>query len=136
MTVFARIRFLDGSSYRLSADDVLWAARSVVYEGGDPAATLWTLTQRWYMARANYPSFGVFVRAFSQPVNPDWRRDGKFCRPGGQYNGKPNCSAAALATRDKADGFGSDIWRRCGFGAPTHSTRHMRQLPATDSRSW
>src|ERR1041384_1143820 len=24
----------------------------------------------------------------------------------------------------------------CGLGAPTHSTRHMRQLPATDSRSW
>src|SRR6478609_1213753 len=24
----------------------------------------------------------------------------------------------------------------CGFGTPTTSTRHMRQLPAMDSRSW
>lgn len=98
----ATIYFFDGTKYRLTPDDILWTARAVVYEGGDAAATLWTLTQRYFMARTNYPSFGAFVRAFSQPVNPDWASDGKFCAPGGRYHDQPNCSPAALARRTEA----------------------------------
>ena len=98
----ATIYFFDGTRYRLTPDDILWTARAVVYEGGDPAATVWTLTQRFYMARTNYSSFASFVRAFSQPVNPDWAADGKFCAPGGRYHGQPNCSSSALSRRAEA----------------------------------
>jgi hypothetical protein len=40
-------------------------------------------------------------RAFSQPINPKWQDDGKFCRPGGSYDKRPECSPAREARREK-----------------------------------
>lgn len=99
---WAKLRFSDGSSYQLTGDDVLWTARAVVYEGGPPAATLWTLAQRFSKARKNYPSFTAFVQAFSQPINPAWSRTGRFCRPGGHHEGGPYCTEAKLQRREQA----------------------------------
>jgi hypothetical protein len=64
------IRSLDGWSYRITPDDLLWLARSVEYEGGDPVATAWTYAQRLASFRSS--SLAALVRAHSQPVNPDW----------------------------------------------------------------
>jgi len=88
--------------YQLTQHDVIWLARSAVFEGGDPRDVVWTEAQRFVGMRQNYATFAAFIQAFSQPVNPDWRRDGYFCRPGGAYYGKKECSEAALAKRDVA----------------------------------
>ena len=71
-----------GFRYRLTPYDVLWTARAVAYESSGPldqAATLWTLTQAFVAGtaavpdpRARFGTFGDFVRAYAQPVNPLW----------------------------------------------------------------
>lgn len=100
---FAKITTAAGTRYRLTPSDVLWTARAVVYEGGDPAATLWTLTQRYAgAAHREYDSFAAFVRAFSQPVNPRWRQDGEFCRSGGRYARSASCAEDRLERREQA----------------------------------
>ncbi len=88
--------------YQLTPEDVLWAARAAVFEGGEPADVLWTLTQRFVLLRSSYPTFTQFVRAFSQPINPIWAADGTMCAPGGKYAGKPECSPERLARRARA----------------------------------
>ena len=99
---YAAIQFRDGTRYQLTPEDVLWTARAVVYEGGEPADVLWTLAQRFVMQRRTYPTYTAFVRAFSQPVNPAWARDGEFCRPGGPYRKTAYCEESKLARRDEA----------------------------------
>jgi len=89
-------------AYQLTPQDVLWAARSAFYEGGSPADVLWTETQRFTTMRGSFSTFAVFVQAFSQPINPKWRRTGEFCRPGGKYAGTDACSPARLTRRDNA----------------------------------
>lgn len=101
----ATIHSQGGFRYRLTREDVLWMARMAVHEGGRPADTLWTLTQRmvWFAEKGtNYSSLGALAQAFSQPINPKWARDGLFCKPGGQYHGSSYCTEAKLARRDAA----------------------------------
>lgn len=88
--------------YQLTGRDLIWLARSAVFEGGDPRDVVWTEAQRFVGMRSSFATFADFIQAFSQPVNPDWRRDGFFCRPGGRYAGRKECSAAALTKRDLA----------------------------------
>lgn len=91
------------SPYQLTGDDVIWAGRSALYEGGDVAATLWTLTQRYMgAARTQYPTFAAFVQAFSQPVNPKYTRWGEYCTRGGRAYGTKWCSEELLQRRDEA----------------------------------
>lgn len=78
---YGKLVFHDGSSYQLTGDDVLWTARATAYEGGEPAATLWAMTQRYAQLRRTYDTFGDFVQAFSQPVNPKWLWEGAACHP-------------------------------------------------------
>ena len=101
-TTWGRLQFSDGTAYALTAEDMLWTARAAVYEGGDPALTLWTLAQRFSQLRNSFPTFTEFVRGFSQPVNPRWLRDGLFCKPRGHYVNTEYCSEARLARRDRA----------------------------------
>lgn len=96
-----QIRSKSGRVYQITPEDVLWLARSSRYEGGNHAANLWTMAQR--LVASNSSSLARLVQAFSQPVNPIWRRDGEKCRPGGQYHGnQKHCSEAQLARRDEA----------------------------------
>lgn len=92
---------LDGYRYQITPTDVLWLARSVQYEGGNSLATAWTYAQRQVLFRRTR-SLASLVLGHSQPVNPEWRRDGSFCRPGGRYYGQDNCSEVRLARRDEA----------------------------------
>jgi len=102
---YGKIVASDGWSYQLTPDDILWLARSVDFEGGtSPEAVIWTYAQRLALPgiRNQYHTLTALVRAHSQPVNPKWARDGMFCRPGGYYADKPECSEAKLARRDRA----------------------------------
>lgn len=103
----ATIHSRGGFRYALTLNDVLWAARMAVYEGGEsPGDVLWTVTQRmvWFAEeqRTSFSSFASLAQAFSQPINPKWRRDGEFCLPGGKYHGKDNCAESRLRRRDEA----------------------------------
>jgi hypothetical protein len=100
---WGQLRATGQPPYQLTGEDVIWTARSALYEGGDVAATLWTLTQRYMgAARVNYPTFAEFVRAFSQPVNPKYARYGEYCTRGGRAYGTQWCSETLLARRDEA----------------------------------
>jgi hypothetical protein len=103
-------------SYDITDDDVLWLARSVNFEGGDPASTVWTYAQRMVALRWR-GSLASIVQAHSQPVNPKWRRNGVCCAPdgtvagscpsrkagtmSGTWYGTDYCSEARLAKRDR-----------------------------------
>lgn len=95
-----RIVTANGYSYQITPDDVLWLARSVHKEGREPtyAATIWTYFQRQAAYRRS-SSLASLVLGHSQPVNPDWRRDGRFCRPGGQYTTSSRCAPDTLDQR-------------------------------------
>lgn len=94
--------------YVFSDSDIAWLARSLSGEGGadvsrDKASALaWTMFNRFMLnpAHPGWPNFWKFVQAFSQPVNPRWRRDGDFCRVGGKFYGKDPCSEKKLARRE------------------------------------
>lgn len=100
------IRNGDGWSYALTPTDKLWAARMAQFEGGEAADVLWTMTQAYAQpSRHNnpvYPTFTRFIQAYSQPINPIWRRDGSKCRLGGSHHGRDDCSAVRLDRRDIA----------------------------------
>ncbi len=91
--------------YQLTWDDLLWAGRMLVGETGsnagsvEGAAVLWTMASLLVKSRSN--SFTRLIQAYSQPINPKWRRDGEFCRVGGRNNGRPECADNLLDRRDR-----------------------------------
>lgn len=102
----ANVIYADGQPYyTLTSDDKLWLARMMVGEGADledRKAQLWTIAQRFVFRAKRYERTIVkLVQNFSQPVDPEWRRDGVFCRPGGEYAGTAHCSEAKLDRRER-----------------------------------
>ena len=103
-----RLIFPNGSAYQITREDVLWLGRMVEYEGGRSSAEhaaeiLWVVAQRFYWLPAyRHGTFTRAARAFSQPINPIWQRDGDRCRPGGRYTNTEHCEPERLARRDEA----------------------------------
>lgn len=96
------IRTADGFSYTLTDRDRDYLVVSAKHEGeADPADIFWTYAQRLALPQFRSWKLADIVKYHSQPVNPKWRRDGQFCRPGGQYHNQSNCREAVLATRDR-----------------------------------
>lgn len=111
MTSYGQITSDSGFVYDLTADDLLWLARAVKYEGGSEIATAWSLAQRFVQVReqgsTRYPTFRALIQAYAQPVNPIWRRDGSMCRVGGEWYDRCRgsycpCEESRLAVRDRA----------------------------------
>jgi hypothetical protein len=93
--------------YQLEWEDLLWAARMLEGEAGSQASgvhgetILWSMTSRFVaVSAARYRTYRSLILAYSQPINPRWRRDGAFCRVGGSSHGEDRCSEARLQTRD------------------------------------
>lgn len=66
------------------------------------ALVIWSIVNRQYYLSRGLPSMYRFInhlRAFSQPINPEWRRGGLHCRPGGDAFGRPSCSDHYLRSR-------------------------------------
>lgn len=112
-----------GFRYRLTPEDVLWLGRSAAFESGgdragDPAAVMWTFAQRLTLSTFRGWTMARLVQGHSQPTNPEWGRNGSYCRrpdgicwqsdaPGkcfleGDRNGENMCSEARLQRRDLA----------------------------------
>lgn len=97
-------------SYTFSPEDRLWTARMLAGEGpaSDAPAVLWTMAQLFtpagqkakYGNETRFRTFTGLIQAYSQPINPIWRRDGSKCRPGGSHHGTDACSESRLARRD------------------------------------
>lgn len=97
--------------YKFTDTDVEWLARSMwgEEEADDiegKIAVAWTHINRFLLVNYKWRQEGwpfyKYVQGHSQPINPAWRRDGRFCRPGGKYHGSPKyCSEAQLRKRDK-----------------------------------
>lgn len=89
--------------YDMTDEDVLWCARMLVGEGGNDAATLWTMASRFVLLTNNrpglYPTLTKLVRAYSEPINPKFQRDGVLCREGGHLHDAPACMPGRLARR-------------------------------------
>jgi len=113
-----------GRSYQITPDDVLWMARAVHCEGGDPAATMWTYAWRLIVKRWR-GSLVDLLRAHSQPINPNWDdASDPFCQ-----RWPERCTAAQLARRARcANARWEDlpedirskvlIWARAGLRNP------------------
>jgi hypothetical protein len=102
-----------GFRYRLTDEDVLWAARMADGEGDrDAPQVLWAMTQR-FAGLVRRGSFKSFIMNYSQPINPKWRRDGICCAQGAvgcparhadgsrrSWFGEEPCDPRRLARRD------------------------------------
>lgn len=98
--------------YQLTKEDVMWAARMCQFETNpgdliDANLVLWSMTNlfalqgnRFNSSKTEFPTFARLIQAYSQPINPIWRRDGRKCRPGGKYHGQEPCSEKRLRRRD------------------------------------
>lgn len=96
------IRTADGFSYTLTNRDRDYLVVSAKHEGeADPADIFWTYAQRLSLPQFRRWKLADLVKFHSQPVNPRWRRDGEFCKPGGRFHDQPNCRESVLATRDR-----------------------------------
>lgn len=111
MSVDGVLRSADGFAYQVTPDDALWLARAAKYEGqSDARHTIWALAQRFVEIGGpgtRYPTFKTLIRAYAQPVNPIWMRDGSMCRPGGSWYGRCRgdycpCEEVRLRRRDQA----------------------------------
>lgn len=93
-------------SIALDASDRLWAARAILGEGDERpsfevmSAYLWAIMRRSLMGSKRWRYRNMWL-AFAQPINPDWREDGKYCRVGGKYHGTTHCAPAKLARRKR-----------------------------------
>lgn len=118
----AQIRTKDGYSYQVTPEDLLWLARSVQFEGGDNAATIWTYAQRQAKLRRT-SSLASLVRAHSQPINPIWdEASDPKCR---QYPDR--CTPAMLERRRRA---ATTPWSSLRSGVRDKVTRWARaELP-------
>lgn len=71
-----------GRALSWDGNDALWLARAVEAEGAPETLVAETLVNRWaWLADANpgaYPTLASLVRAYAQPVNPGWFREGKL----------------------------------------------------------
>ena len=106
------LRTSDGFSYTLTDRDRDYLVVSAKHEGeADPADIFWTYAQRLSLPQFRSWSLADLVKYHSQPVNPKWRRDGEFCRPGGRYHDQSNCREAVLATRDRNFQDVTDGWQ-------------------------
>ena len=99
----------DGRTYVPDDWDLDTLARALWGEEGSKpsqkalAATAWTWMNRYMLHPGqirNWPKLEDLIKGHSQPVNPAWRRDGKFCRPGGKYHGTDHCSESRLKRRE------------------------------------
>jgi len=121
MGTWATIETKGGRSYELTDGDVLWAARMTAFEGGgDKAAVLWTMTQRF--ALGHWPTFTALIRAYSQPINPAWSQGGPCCcgpgtcPRGRDYCGTEHCTEAKFRRRALAK---SISWEGLERGYPS-----------------
>ncbi len=97
-----------GVDYALTREDRRWAYRMVIGEGCDEAPeVLWTMINRFVFLlgadlkrsrKPRYPTFASLIKAYSQPINPKWRRDGSACE--GRWRGTDACSPARLKRRE------------------------------------
>jgi len=95
--------------YTMSDTDVEWLARSLWGEASTEAgkiAVAWSHMNRFLLVnyvwlKSGWP-FWRYMQSHSQPINPEWLADGKFCEPGGKYHGNStHCSTAQLRKREK-----------------------------------
>lgn len=93
--------------YKMTQTDVEWLARSMWGEASTrdgKVAVAWCHMMRFLLVKYVWLqtgwSFTRYMQAHSQPINPEWREDGAFCRPGGKYHGTPDCSEHRLRLRD------------------------------------
>jgi hypothetical protein len=64
------------SPYTISVADYTDLARAVEREGPPKLAVAWTLLQRFGLLYPLYPNLSVFVKAYAQPINPQWFSNG------------------------------------------------------------
>lgn len=65
---------------RLTNADLLEFARAIQFEGQPYLAVAYALLQRWGFLFPVYRSFGTFIKAYAQPINPRWFPDGDLHR--------------------------------------------------------
>ena len=93
--------------YTYTDEDRLWLARMLFGESGtneaEWGANLWALAQRFVdRRRQNLERTMVeLVTQFSQPINPDWYRNGSQCAIGSANADDDGCSESAMQRRDR-----------------------------------
>lgn len=101
-----------GTRYTPTPEDVLWLARAVQVEGAPRELVAQTLVNGFLWARdalGSKRTLAQWVRAYAQPVNPEWM-------PGGEHYEQAMATADNDAERERIRAAG---WRR----QQEHATR-------------
>jgi hypothetical protein len=106
--VLARLKYSYGGQKDITVKDAFAMALLIHAEtwGGatqeDAEAMIWSMAQRSYWSPTwNAKSLADMIYAYSQPINPIWRRDGKMCKEGGAKHDADACNDTRLAKRDE-----------------------------------
>lgn len=90
--------------YTLTDEDLEWTLKMLYGESGndllDCVCVLWCMTQRMCAIRKHYTKKGFkdLIRAYSQPINPAWYRDGRLTKV---YGHTAAAAEAKLKRREK-----------------------------------
>lgn len=78
MMVGFKLKF-GNTSYVLNPDDIITLLRAVYREGPNYEAVVWSLLKRFafYYGKGKYNTLAGLIKAYAQPINPDWFPDGK-----------------------------------------------------------
>lgn len=94
--------------YTLASSDIEWLARSMWGEASTDEgriAVAWSHINRFLLVNYRWMqtgwSFKQYMQSHSQPINPAWSRDGKFCRLGGKYHDREECAESLLRRRER-----------------------------------
>jgi hypothetical protein len=91
----------------LTNDDIITVAKMVEAEGAwecelHAAVLIWAVAQRQaYFRGTQSMSFGDYIRAFSQPLNPAWARGGEYCTPPISPRNASGCQESAFVRRER-----------------------------------
>jgi hypothetical protein len=140
--------FPGGTDYLITQDDSLWLIRAIwgeVNRGNQhwetpgvqrgAAAVLWSLANNYMTVgqkRTLYPTFGQFIQAYCQPINPIWASAGAS----GCQRNPGACSDQTLAFRQ---GLRSKQWSQFPAGAQSLVTAFVNgtlQNPVGRRTDW
>lgn len=89
--------------YKMTENDLLWSLKMIYGESGndlaDAVCVLWCMANRFVSLKDSYAgkTFETLIRAYSQPINPKWYRDGLF---GKLYKGKDSATEEKFKRRE------------------------------------
>jgi hypothetical protein len=106
--------------YTLTVDDYTDLARAVEREGPPKLAVAWCLLQRFGLLYPLYDNLSTFVRAYAQPINPQW-----FSAGARHLAEVKRLKDSTLVARENTQASQREGWAKTPLGSISSSTHDV-----------